>query len=108
MEGENGYQCRRTVNNNAGTLEANESDEESDTGSNGKLQAVWNCIENQFSNLGERDDEENEALNKKRRKSHLPTVSHAQNNRVDHKRIQSHTRRNNERIICRQRHKERA
>ena len=105
MEGEDGYQGRRTVNDNAGALEANESNEESDTGSNGKLQAVRNCIENQFSNLGERDDEENESLNEKRRKSHLPTVSHAQNNRVDHECIQSHTRRNDERIICRQRHK---
>ena len=67
-----------------------------------------NGIEDGLTDVGERQDDEDQALNEYGQQSDLPAVAIACNNGVRHEGVQTHAGRERERQVCHKRHAQRA
>ena len=94
----------RTVNTQTGILQADESDEQTDTDGNTALQAQRNGIENGFTDIGQRQDDEDNTFNEDSQQADLPGVAHTQANSIGHVSVQTHACRQRKGQVCHQSH----
>ena len=72
------YQGRVAVDDQTGVLQADEGDEQADTGTDGMLEAERDGIQDPSADLGQCEDDENDTFNQDGGQGELPTVSHRQ------------------------------
>ena len=93
------YQRSVVIDNDTGILQADERNEQADTGADGFFQGTRNGIDEPGAHLGECQDNEKHTFKKHRRKSELPGVAHAQANRVHEEGVQTHARSQGKRFL---------
>lgn len=96
------------VHAQTGVLQADEGDEQTDTNRNTLFERQRNGIEDGLTDVGERQDDKDQALNEYGQQSDLPAVAVACNNGVRHEGVQTHAGRERERQVCHKRHAQRA
>ena len=79
------------VDNDTGVLQADEGDEQADTGADGFLQGSGDGIQQPGAHLRNRQDDEDNTFNQHGREGELPAVSHAQAHREHEEGVQTHT-----------------
>lgn len=104
MEVDHAYQRRRIAHDDTGTLEADKCDEEPDAGRDGELEARRDCIDHHVAELGEREEQEDDALHEHRGKRGLPAVPHIEHHGVGEIRVEAEARCQDEGVVRGQRH----
>ena len=99
---------RRGVNAQTGVLEADEGDEQADTDRNTLLERQRNGVEDGFADVGQREHDEDKALNEYRKQRDLPGVAVARDNGVGHEGVEAHAGGQCERQVRHERHAQRA
>ena len=85
-------------------LHADEGDEETDADGNGDFQSGRDGIEDRFTDVGQRKDDEDQTFHQDRCQSDLPGITHTAADGVCEVRIQTHTGGQSERQIGEQSH----
>ena len=89
-------------------LQADEGNEQTDTNRNTLFERQRNGIEDSFPHVGQRENDENQTLDKDGEQRKLPRIAHLADNGVCKVCIESETGRQRKRIICEQSHAEAA
>ena len=79
------------VDNDTGVLQADEGDEQADTGADGFLQGSGDGVQQPGAHLRNRQDDEDNTFNQDGREGELPAVSHSQADRKYKEGVQAHT-----------------
>ena len=98
---------RRGVHAQAGVLQADERDEQADTDRNAALERQRDGVEDRFADIGERQDDEDQALDEYGQQRDLPGVAVARNDGVGHECVQAHACGQRERQVRHERHAQR-
>ena len=99
---------RCAVYDQLGVLQSQESDKQTDADRHALFQLQRNGIEDGFPHIGQRENDENQTLDKDGEQRKLPRIAHLADNGVCKVCIESETGRQRKRIICEQRHAEAA
>ena len=95
---------RGAVNAELCILQADERDEKTDTNGNRVFQLQGNGIEDRFSDVCEREKDEDDTFSKYRKECDLPGVAHLAANGVRHECVQTHAGGKNEGVVCPESH----
>ena len=101
-------ECGLVLDDDLRRLERDEADEETDAGRDRALEGHRDRIEDPLPDGREREREEDEPLDEHRQERKLPAVTHSQNDAVREEGVESHPRRQHERVVREERHQERA
>ena len=104
-EREYGYQGS-TVHNDVGVLQSDECDEKTDTNGNCDLEGRGNRVEDGLTNIGQRENNEDQTFHEDGGQCHLPGITHSEYDGVCEVRVQSHTCGEYEGQIRKERHQE--
>ena len=91
-----------------GVLQSQESDKQTDADRHTFFQLQRNGIEDSFPHVGQRENDENQTLDKDGEQRKLPRIAHLADNGVCKVCIESEAGRQRKRIICEQSHAEAA
>ena len=80
------------AHHNAGILKSDERDEESDTHGRGIFQRFGDEVDNQGTEVADRQQDENDALQEDRRQGKLPGIAHVEADGVGKEGVQPHAR----------------
>ena len=99
---------RCAVYDQLGVLQSQESDKQTDADRHAFFQLQRNGIEDSFPHVGQRENDENQTLDKDGEQRKLPRIAHLADNGVCKVCIESEAGRQRKRIICEQSHAEAA
>ena len=92
------------IHNQAGILQADEGDEQTDANGNTTLERQRNGVEDGFTYIGQRQDDKNKTFHKDGQQCDLPAVAEAQNHGVSQVGVQTHTCGQDEGKVCHESH----
>jgi hypothetical protein len=103
-----GHLGSRIADHDTGLLQRNQRQEQADAGSNRRAQLQGDAVDDPFANPEHRQHEEQARREEHRTQRHLPGMTHAQHHGVGEKDVQTHARRQSDRVVGDQPHDRRA
>ena len=107
FEREQGNLGCRVGDDDLGVQQADEGDEQADAGRNGFLQGHGDGVEDSFADIGQRQDDEDNAFKEDGGQGHFPGVAHLQDDRKGEEGVQAHARCQSEGIVGEKGHAQR-